>query len=481
MSLSGAAPRHAQRGDETHLLECKLAFSWGFPHFNRIKSEIGLPGLPGVEGRKGKRGPPGPRGAAGPIGEIGVVGKKGPEGVQGTRGPAGVPGEIGIVGKTGPVGPMGPIGMKGSPGKTGSRKLNSNTGVQGIVGEKGDFGLKGYEGAIGLPGLAGARGISGAPGDSGLKGTRGSKGARGDDGDRGENGEEGPAGNIGAQGGEGPRGEQGNSGMKGPRGDVGPTGLPGPAGPSTLSPSMLSSLFTLNTGEKGPGNPGVPLPMPSTPSTNGPSGVDINNIDVAQPFGDDVLADNPLKTATNFINDLKNVGKEVKLKTKPDGSVEHPAKSCRDIAEFYPEKLNGKYYIDPNEGSKDDAVLVHCELTKRMTCIKAKQASFKPSTRLLSNSKTATKKHVRFMEDLLQQPEFEYDIETIQLRFLRMLSDKAYQNITYHCRKTIAAYDNSKQDYSRAIRLRTKNSVLYEAKPINDATLQYEILKDDCK
>lgn len=78
---------------------------------------------------------------------------------------------------------------------------------------------------------------------------------------------------------------------------------------------------------------------------------------------------------------------------KPDGTKNSPGKTCRDIAVAYPASKSGQcyqhlsgyvlstllttnftpflgeYWIDPNEGDTKDAILVHCDMEKRATCI----------------------------------------------------------------------------------------------------------------
>ena len=133
---------------------------------------------------------------------------------------------------------------------------------------------------------------------------------------------------------------------------------------------------------------------------------------------------NPIETATKFFDDLKRIANEITLQSKPDGSRQYPARSCRDIADYYPEKSNGfyifllsirstkhflrvvrlgLYYIDPNEGSRDDAVLVYCHLTERLTCVNASQTSIHIDR--LMNKKFNYGQHIRLMNDLLQQNE----------------------------------------------------------------------------
>jgi hypothetical protein len=49
----------------------------------------------------------------------------------------------------------------------------------------------------------------------------------------------------------------------------------------------------------------------------------------------------PIETATKFFDDLKRFANKITLQSKPDGSRQYPARSCRDIADYYPEKSNG--------------------------------------------------------------------------------------------------------------------------------------------
>jgi hypothetical protein len=63
-----------------------------------------------------------------------------------------------------------------------------------------------------------------------------------------------------------------------------------------------------------------------------------NNFEFSNRFNND---QNPLETATKFLDNLKRVSNGITLKMKPDGSRMHPARTCRDIADYYPEKPNG--------------------------------------------------------------------------------------------------------------------------------------------
>ena len=136
----------------------------------------------------------------------------------------------------------------------------------------------------------------------------------------------------------------------------------------------------------------------------------------------------PLRTASEFLEDLKQISSRITLRMKPDGSETHPARSCRDIADYHPDKPNGTlhfacfinshsddsfpsffllglYYIDPNEGSKTDAVLVYCKLSERLTCINSTNGLV--SSKIFSHKPIVYGKRTQLMRDILQQIEVE--------------------------------------------------------------------------
>lgn len=54
---------------------------------------------------------------------------------------------------------------------------------------------------------------------------------------------------------------------------------------------------------------------------------------------------------------------------QPDGGRDFPAKTCRDLHVAHPELPSGDYWMDPNEGDVQDAILVHCDMTTTATCL----------------------------------------------------------------------------------------------------------------
>lgn len=75
--------------------------------------------------------------------------------------------------------------------------------------------------------------------------------------------------------------------------------------------------------------------------------------------------------------------------------------------------------------------------------------------------------------------EFSYKSDKVQLKFLQLLSTDAVQNITYHCKNSIAYYDRKTKTHERAATFMTSNDLeLVADKPIK---ARYTVLKDECQ
>merc|ERR1712013_610825 len=86
--------------------------------------------------------------------------------------------------------------------------------------------------------------------------------------------------------------------------------------------------------------------------------------------------------------------------------------------------MGGNYWLDPNEGSKHDAVAVHCNFDlKNMKTIKPTQ----------DNKHEWVVKHV--MGD---RKTIEYEASGSQWRNLFIGQKTAHQNVTYHCKNSAA-------------------------------------------
>ena len=66
-----------------------------------------------------------------------------------------------------------------------------------------------------------------------------------------------------------------------------------------------------------------------------------------------------------------------------------------------------------------------------------------------------------------------------QLSFLRLLSDRARQNITYHCKDSVAWYDEQLNDVTKSIRLKTSNGVIIDSSSSNK--FKPKVITDNCR
>lgn len=157
----------------------------------------------------------------------------------------------------------------------------------------------------------------------------------------------------------------------------------------------------------------------------------------------------------------------------PDGSKDTPAKTCRDLHTALPDKPSGEYWIDPNAGDPNDAILVHCDMDRLATCVTPK-----PQVSEVINH--ITSERMTWFSDIpLETGGFQltYKADSNQITFLQMLSSKASQNITYHCFDSIA-YNNARRDNVRqGIQLLTWNDL--EMKP--RGKFKYSVPVDDCQ
>ncbi|KAL9962638.1 hypothetical protein ACROYT_G031758 [Oculina patagonica] len=143
------------------------------------KGEPGFKGRRGKKGYSGEKGHPGNpglmgmKGMPGQKGDMGDVGLMGTPGMKGETGLPGIDGERGIKGDAGMPGMKGYPGLSGMPGPKGDTGYPGPPGLNGMPGPKGDQGIPGYTGPKGMQGLDGFPGTKGDPGPKGDKGESG--------------------------------------------------------------------------------------------------------------------------------------------------------------------------------------------------------------------------------------------------------------------------------------------------------------------
>lgn len=74
---------------------------------------------------------------------------------------------------------------------------------------------------------------------------------------------------------------------------------------------------------------------------------------------------------------------------------------------------------------------------------------------------------------------FTYAADASQLQFLQILSSSVYQNITYHCRKSVAYYDSVGKSYKKAIIFSSADD--HEIVGATRPKYQYKVSTDGCK
>ncbi|KAL2092225.1 hypothetical protein ACEWY4_012023 [Coilia grayii] len=280
-------------------------------------------------------------------------------------------------------------GCQEKRGKIGPPGIQGPYGIPGIRGEKGDSGKKGAEGEQGMMGLPGP------PGGQGLKGIRGLQGSAGRGGIKGEQGNIGPPGR---------RGTPGLPGMPGLFGEKGPKGFIGQPGPK---------------GTRGP---------PGLPGAPGPPGTSLN-LTLTQIKACQILL------TFKYYHAISLEHTEIRelrwFLDPPEGTKEHPATTCLELWLSQPNFTSGMYYIDPNQGSPADALLVYCDLTSGgKTCL-SPLLSQVPLRAWLKDSEADSFHWLSSKEGGFQ---FEYtESSVVQMRFLRLNSNLASQNITFTC------------------------------------------------
>lgn len=81
--------------------------------------------------------------------------------------------------------------------------------------------------------------------------------------------------------------------------------------------------------------------------------------------------------------------------------------------------------------------------------------------------------------------QFTYNDETIssqsmatQLAFMRLLSNQASQNITYHCKNSVAYMDATAGNLKKALLLQGSNEI--EIRAEGNSRFTYSVLEDGC-
>lgn len=186
----------------------------------------------------------------------------------------------------------------------------------------------------------------------------------------------------------------------------------------------------------------------------------------------DMEVDTTLKTLTQKMEKIRS----------PDGTQKSPARMCRDLRMCHPEWKSGTYWVDPNQGSPLDAIKVFCNMETGETCVNPSDNTVPMRNWYLSKN---TKKHVWFSESMTGGFQFQYGNEgsdpedvSIQMTFMRLMSNQASQNVTYHCKNSVAYMDAATGNLKKALLLQGSNDV--EIRAEGNSRFTYTVSEDGC-
>jgi len=186
----------------------------------------------------------------------------------------------------------------------------------------------------------------------------------------------------------------------------------------------------------------------------------------------------------SFKTKLGKLSNKVTMFTSdPKGTKESPARTCADLKAYNPDINSGYYYIDPNRGCKEDAILVHCNFTevddmeRVITCVEPKMKQTVPqrhwATEIKSNSADKY-----FIEDH-NLGEIEYTAEWSQMKYLGLLNNDAYQNVTIQCINRAVWFDQKTRGFESAMKFRGLKDQVFE-KTKEDGKFTPTVIRDDC-
>ena len=75
--------------------------------------------------------------------------------------------------------------------------------------------------------------------------------------------------------------------------------------------------------------------------------------------------------------------------------------------------------------------------------------------------------------------QFTYKSDSNQMTFLQLLSTHSQQNLTYHCRNSVAHYDAAERSHKKALKILGWNDI--ELNASGKKRFKYEVTEDECK
>jgi collagen type V/XI/XXIV/XXVII alpha len=169
---------------------------------------------------------------------------------------------------------------------------------------------------------------------------------------------------------------------------------------------------------------------------------------------------------------LESLKQELQMMKEPMGTVDNPARSCRDLWLCHPDYPDGTYHIDPNGGCAKDAIEVYCNMKEKgTTCINAQQNSAK-------QQRWPKETPGSWFSEYSKGFQITYsNVTDPQFKFLRLLSSKATQQFDFECSSSVGWFDEASGSYDKAIQLKAHNDDIIGYSPDEK---RFTIAEDSC-
>lgn len=175
---------------------------------------------------------------------------------------------------------------------------------------------------------------------------------------------------------------------------------------------------------------------------------------------------------TLVLNAYRQMKQTVDKYGKSDGSQKRPAKNCADLSENYPEYKSGKYFINPSTEDINEALEVHCDMQAKATCLIPTTSKFREMNPHGIDPEI-------WLGEIDNGISITYKATSKQIEFLQLHSKRATQNVTYHCKRSVAVYNKEKNSFRQGMKLLAYNDAEVTAK--GPQRLRYDVVQDDCK
>lgn len=169
------------------------------------------------------------------------------------------------------------------------------------------------------------------------------------------------------------------------------------------------------------------------------------------------------------------------------GTPANPGRTCADIMASKSQAQSGMFWIDPNMGSRKDAIRVDC----RVQADKSVKTCIPPTNQmkpLMSYEKPSSEDKWWLSE--LPDPNGKvaklFYAPYSQIVFLQMLHNRSEQTVSILCKQSAVYYDSSQKNFDNAINLRIFSDRVINShkdrriKSDADSTLLEIQVEDDC-